>query len=126
MEWGVVMGMLLAVGLFTMLAAAGLAFAQGADTATVGAQSQGTQQGDSVQVGAGSKGDVTPGSSGPQAEGGEGIQPLPVTFPIKPPADPFYGPAMLPIAPGQMRCELIGHATPRQRCEANAQRRSRG
>jgi hypothetical protein len=114
----------LPVVLVTILAAVGPAFSQGADTATTGAQSQGSQQ--AVQVGAGSKGDVTPGSSGPQSEGGEVIQPLPVMFPIRPPADPFYGPAMLPIARHQMRCELIGHVAPKQRCEANAQRRNPG
>ncbi|WP_414476029.1 hypothetical protein [Microvirga sp. M2] len=114
---------LLPVVLVTVLAAAGPAVAQTAE----GSQSQGTQQGDVVQNGAGTKGDVTPGSSGPQPDGtGETIQPLPVMFPIKPPADPFYGPGMLPIAPGPMRCEIIGPAAPRQRCEATAQRRNPG
>ncbi len=112
------MGTLLPVVLVALLAAVGPAFAQ----TTSGAQSQGNQQGDSVQVGAGTKGDVTPGSSGPQVEAGEAIQPLPVTFPIRPPADPFYGPAMLPIAPGPMRCDVIGDTAAKQRCEANAQR----
>jgi hypothetical protein len=112
---------LLPVVLLELLAAVGPAFAQ-----TDPGQSQGSQQRDLVQVGAGTKGDVTPGSSGPQPEPGEAIQPLPVTFTIMPPADPFYGPAMLPIVPRQMRCEVIGDAAPRRRCETNAQRRNPG
>jgi hypothetical protein len=117
------MQILRSVVLITLLGAAGPAFAQ----TSSGAQSQGNQQGDSVQVGAGTKGDVTPGSSGPQLEEhGEPIQPLPATFPVKPAADPFYGPAMLPVVPRQMRCEVIGDAAARQRCEANAQRQNPG
>ena len=65
------MGTMLPLVLVTLLAAVGPAFAQGLGTDSRGAQSQGTQQGDSVQVGAGSKGDVTPRSSGPQPEGGK-------------------------------------------------------
>src|SRR3954447_483365 len=98
-----VMQISLPVGLIMVLVTAAPVFAQGSDTATTGAEAQGSQQRNSVQVGAGSKGDVTPGSSGPQSEGGKGIEPLSVTFPIRPPADPFYGPAMLPIVPRQMR-----------------------
>ena len=60
------------------------------------------------------------------AGGRKGIQPLPVTFPIRPPADPLYGPAMLPIALPQMRCELIGDAAARRRCQASVQRRHPG
>lgn len=105
--------------LATLLALVGPAFAQ--DQATTGPQSQGTQQEDTVQVGAGSKGDVTPGSSGPQSDNGQGIEPLPLTFEIRPPADPFYGPGMLPLAPpGQLRCEIIGDANAKSACEGKA------
>lgn len=107
--------------LVTLLAATGPASAQTAE----GSQSQGTQQGDSVQAGAGTKGDVTPGSSGPHLEeAGQAFHSLPATFPIKPPADPFYGPAMLPVVPRQMRCEVIGDPAARRRCEGNAQRKA--
>jgi len=97
------------------------AFAQGVDTATTGAQSQGAQQSGAVQVGAGSKGDVTPGASGPQSRGGEGLAPAPVTFDIKPPSDPFYGPRQLPFGPPrQLRCAVIGDAGARRTCESKA------
>ena len=115
--------MLVAVGLVTSLAGAGPASAQTAE----GSQSQGTQQGDAVQIGAGTKGDVTPGSSGPQLqEAAEALRPFPLGFSIRPPVDPFYGPAMLPIARGKLRCELIGPAAPKRRCEAQAQSRTPG
>jgi hypothetical protein len=97
------------------------AWAQG--TPETGAESQGTQREGTVQVGAGTKGDVTPGASGPQTSTGEGIEPAAVTFEIRPPVDPFYGPGSLAIeAPQAMRCEMIGHPATRQRCEQQASR----
>ena len=112
---------LLPAVLVTLLAATGPAAAQTAQ----GSQSQATQQGDSVQAGAGTKGDVTPGSSGPQLEeAGQALHSLPATFPIKPPADPFYGPAMLPVVPRQLRCDAIGDPAAKRRCEGNAQRKA--
>ena len=97
--------------------AAGPALAQ-----ETGAHSQGDQQSGSVQVGAGTKGDVTPGASGPQDDdGGDGLEPLPATFEIRSPADPFYGPGMLPVGPPrQLRCEIIQDAAARSRCESRA------
>jgi hypothetical protein len=92
------------------------AWSQG--TPETGAQSQDTQTEDAVQAGAGTKGDVTPGASGPQNDTGEGVEPAPVTFEIRPPVDPFYGPEALAIeAPEALRCEMIGHPATRQRCE---------
>jgi hypothetical protein len=94
-------------------------WAQG--TPDTGAQSQGPQTEGTVQVGAGTKGDVTPGASGPQKGAGEGIEPASVTFEIRPPVDPLYGPGSLAIeAPQALRCEIIGHPATRQRCEQQA------
>ena len=92
------------------------AWAQG--TPETGAQSQDTQTEDAVQAGAGTKGDVTPGASGPQSDAGEAVEPAPVTFEIRPPVDLFYGPRSLAIEPPQARrCEVIGHPATREKCE---------
>jgi hypothetical protein len=94
-------------------------WAQG--TPETGAEAQGTQREGTVQVGAGTKGDVTPGASGPQTSAGEGVEPASITFDIRPPVDPFYGPGSLAIEPPQaLRCEVIGHPAARQRCEQQA------
>lgn len=111
-----VFGVLLVVG--------GSAWAQGT---TMGAQSQGEQQSGSVQVGAGSKGDVTPGASGPQDDLGEGLEPHAVTFEIRPAVDPFHGPGMLPVTPPSgLRCEVIEDASARSACEGKAARLNGG
>ena len=86
-----------------------------------GALSPGNQQSGSVQVGAGTKGDVTLGSSGPQSDAGTGVEPYPVAFDIRPAVDPFKGPGMLPVAPPEeLRCEIIEAAEARSACESKA------
>lgn len=121
------MKLALSLCLLALLAGLPPAFGQGSGTPSVGAQSQGTQQRGSVQQGAGSKGDVTPGASGPQSASGEGLEPGPATFDLKPPVHPFYGPGQLPIgSPDQMRCEVIRDSSIRQNCEEEAARLNGG
>ena len=106
-----------------LLAIAGFAqpaVAQGPDTATTGAHSEGRQQNGAVQAGAGSKGDVTTGSSGPENGGSDPVQPLDPGFDIRPSAHPFLGPVALEIRRrGPLRCDLIADDAPRKRCEAS-------
>jgi hypothetical protein len=112
-----------------MLAAPGLALAQGTGTPTTAAQTGRTQQSATVQVGAGSKGDVTPGASGPRTEGDdvEKVEPLEAGFRIRPPSDPFLGPMQLPIRPpDRLRCDLIQDAAAQRRCESRAASRPNG
>jgi hypothetical protein len=110
---------LVSVWLLFGLASIPAAFAQGPETGSTGAHSQPTQQRGAVQVGAGSKGDVTTGASGPDSSGvGPLPQPAAVTIRLKPPSDPFYGPGQLPIErPRQLRCEMIGDPRARRSCE---------
>jgi putative membrane protein len=112
--------------LLSVLAAPASVLAQ--DSQTGPAQSGEPEQGGTVQVGAGTKGDVTAGASGPQTEGDPaGIEPAEVGFRIRPPSDPFHGPGQLPIQrPGQLRCDQIQDAAAKRLCESRASRPNGG
>lgn len=104
-----------------LAALGGQALAQGQDSASSSSAPGGSQAG-VVEIGAGATtAAVTTGSSGPRPAGGGASkpEPLPLSFSLTPPQRPFLGPGMLPIAANPAkRCELIGHAAARQRCES--------
>jgi hypothetical protein len=110
------------VGCFLVLIlASGLAHAQDSTTAATGAESP--EESGVVQVGAGSNGDVTTGSSGGRAAQNPVVAPDTPGFGLVPPSHPFLGPGMLEVwTPARLRCELIGHDNARRRCEAQAAR----
>jgi hypothetical protein len=100
-----------------------VALSQGNEATTAGTPDDDAKQNRAVQAGAGSKGDVTTGSSGPSSGGSEKVTPLATTFEIRPASHPLFGPEPLALQePRQLRCEVIGHAAARQRCEARATR----
>jgi putative membrane protein len=120
---GVAGGRLLGLWLLlSVLAAPASVLAQG--TQPGAAQGGEPQQGGTVQAGAGTKGDVTPGASGPQSEGDlAGIEPAEAGFRIRPPSDPFHGPGQLPIQrPDRLRCDVIQDAAAKRQCESRASR----
>jgi hypothetical protein len=103
-----------------LLLAAGLGHTQDTPTAATGPE---REESGVVQVGAGSRGDVTTGSSGGPASQSPVVAPEPPGFPLAPIAHPFLGPGTLEVrTPEQLRCELIGHENARRRCEAKAAR----
>lgn len=108
--------------LLSALAAPASVLAQG--TQPGAAQGGGPQQGGTVQAGAGTKGDVTPGASGPQTrDDTPRIEPAEAGFRTRPPSDPFQGPGQLPIQrPDRLRCEEIQDAAARRTCESRASR----
>jgi hypothetical protein len=104
-----------------LLLVSGLAQAQDATTAATGAKSP--EESGAVQVGAGSRGDVTTGSSGSQGADNPSVAPEAPSFSLAPPSHPFLGPGLLEVrTPERLRCELIGHENARRRCEAQAAR----
>ena len=110
------------VGCFlVLLLASGLAHAQDTTTAATGTESP--EESGVVQVGAGSRGDVTTGSSGGRAAANPVVAPEAPGFIVAPVSHPFLGPGLLEVrTPEQLRCELIGHDNARRRCEAQAAR----
>ena len=86
-----------------------------------GAQTQGPADGGgTVQVGAGTKGDVTPGVSGPQ-KGRRGHRARFGHFRDQAPGRPLLRPGSLPIQAPQARAvRSIGYSATRQRCEQQA------
>jgi hypothetical protein len=104
-----------------LLLASGLGYAQDSTTAATGAKSP--KEAGAVQVGAGSRGDVTTGSSGGPAAENPVVAPEAPGFALVPPSRPFLGPGMLEVrTPERLRCELIGDESARRRCEAKAAR----
>ncbi len=98
-----------------------LAHAQDSTTAATGAESP--EEAGAVQVGAGSGGDVTTGSSGGRAAENPVVAPEVPGFTLTPVSHPFLGPGMLELqTPERLRCELIGDENARRRCEAKAAR----
>ena len=98
-----------------------LAHAQDTTSAAVGATSP--KELGAVQVGAGSRGDVTTGSSGGRAAENPVVAPEAPGFALPPVSHPFLGPGMLEVrTPERLRCELIGDGNARRRCEAQAAR----
>jgi hypothetical protein len=112
----------LSVGCFlVLLLASGLAHAQDTTTAATGAESP--EEAGAVQAGAGSRGDVTTGSSGGRAAENPVVAPEVPGFALTPVSHPFLGPGMLEVrTPERLRCELIGDENARRRCEAKAAR----
>ncbi len=112
----------LSVGCFlVLLLASGLTRAQGSTRASTGIKSP--KEAGAVQVGAGSRGDVTTGSSGGPAAENAVVAPEAPGFALAPPSHPFLGPGMLEVrTPKRLRCELIGQENARRRCEAQAAR----
>jgi hypothetical protein len=110
----------LSIGCFlVLLLASWLAHAQDSTTAATGAESP--EESGAVQVGAGSRGDVTTGSSGGRAAENPVVAPEAPGFALAPPSHPFLGPGLLEVrTPERLRCELIGHDNARRRCEAKA------
>jgi hypothetical protein len=100
--------------------ASGPAHGQTSSTdASTGAESP--QGKGAVQAGAGSRGDVTTGASGPEDTANPRVAPAAPGFPLVPASDPFQGPGMLEVqTPERLRCELIGDERARRRCEVNA------
>jgi hypothetical protein len=95
--------------------------AQDATTAATGTESP--EELGVVQVGAGSRGDVTTGSSGGRAAQNPVVAPEAPGFALAPVSDPFLGPGPLEVrTPERRRCELIGEENARRRCEAKAAR----
>ncbi len=104
-----------------LLLASGLGQAQDSTTAATGTESP--EEFGVVQVGAGSRGDVTTGSSGGRAAENPVIAPEAPDFALAPPSHPFLGPGVLEVrTPERLRCELIGHDNARRHCEAKAAR----
>ena len=98
-----------------------LAHAQDSTSAATGTKSP--KESGTVQAGAGSRGDVTTGSSGGQAADNPVVTPEAPGFPLVPPSHPFLGPGVLEVrTPERLRCELIDHENARRRCEAKAAR----
>jgi hypothetical protein len=107
--------------LLVLLLASGLAHAQDSTTAATGTESP--EEAGVVQVGAGSRGDVTTGSSGGRAAQNPVVAPEAPGFALTPVSHPFLGPGLLEVrTPERLRCELIGHENARRRCEAKAAR----
>jgi hypothetical protein len=112
----------LSVGCFlVLLLASGLAHAQDSTTAATGTKSP--KEAGAVQVGAGSRGDVTTGSSGGPAAENPVVAPEVPGFALAPASHPFLGPGLVEVwTPERLRCELIGDENARRRCEAKAAR----
>ena len=110
----------LSVGCFlVLLLAAGLAHAQDTPTAATGAESP--EEAGAVQAGAGSRGDVTTGSSGGRDTQNPVAVPEAPGFALAPVSHPFLGPGLLEVrTPERLRCELIGEENARRRCEKAA------
>jgi hypothetical protein len=101
-----------------LLLAANLGHTQDTPTAASGPE---REESGVVQVGAGSRGDVTTGSSGGQASQSPVVAPEPPGFSLTPVWHPFLGPGMLEVrTPAQLRCELIGEENAHRRCAAKA------
>jgi hypothetical protein len=112
---------ILVCGFLVLILIPWLAHAQDATTAATGTKSP--EESGGVQVGAGSRGDVTTGSSGSQGAENPIVAPEAPGFALAPPSHPFLGPGMLEVrTPERRRCELIGHENARRRCEAQAAR----
>lgn len=106
------------LGVVLSLAVSTSAVAQGNESSSTASQAEGPQQGDAVEIGAGSTAAVTTGSSGPDSSSNPTVPPVAGSFSIRPPQDEFAGPGMLPIrAPQKLRCDLIDEANARQRCQ---------
>jgi len=104
-----------------LILTSGLAHAQDSTTAATGAESP--EEAGAVQVGAGTKGDATTGSSGGRAAENPVVAPEAPGFALAPPSDTFRGPGLLEVrTPERLRCELIGHDNARRRCEAKTAR----
>jgi hypothetical protein len=105
------------VGCFlVLLLASGLGYAQDSTTAATGTESP--EESGVVQVGAGSRGDVTTGSSGGRAAENPVVAPEASGFALAPVSHPFLGPGLLEVrTPERLRCELIGEENARRRCE---------
>jgi hypothetical protein len=114
------------VGCFlVLLLASGLTHAQDTPAAATGTESP--QESGVVQAGAGSRGDVTTGSSGGRAAENPVVAPEAPGFDLTPASHPFLGPGRLEVrAPERLRCELIAHDNARQRCEATKAQSNRG
>lgn len=98
-----------------------LAHAQDSTSAATGTESP--EESGVVQVGAGSRGDVTTGSSGGRAAENPVVAPEAPGFAIAPVPRPFLGPGLLEVrTPERLRCDLIGEENARRRCEAKAAR----
>ena len=116
----------LSIGCFlVLLLASGLAYAQDTPAAATGTESP--VEAGVVQVGAGSLGDVTTGSSGGRAAENPAVTPEAPGFDLTPASHPFLVPGMIEVrTPERLRCELIGHDNARQRCEATKAQSNRG
>jgi hypothetical protein len=108
-----------------LILAPGLAHAQDSTPAAARAESQ-TEEG-IVQAGAGTRDEVTTGTSGGRGTANPIVAPEAPGFALVPPSHPFCGPGMLEVqTPEQLRCDLIGHENARRRCERREARLNRG
>jgi hypothetical protein len=110
--------------LLVLILAPGLVLAQTSTPAASRAESQ--EEEGIVQVGAGTRGDVTTGTSGGRGTPNPVVTPEAAGFALTPISHPFRGPGLLEVrTPERLRCELIGDENARRRCEANEANKAR-
>lgn len=99
-----------------LILAVGPVLAQTSTPAASRAESQ--EEEGIVQVGAGTRGDVTTGTSGGRGTPNPIVAPDAPDFALAPLSHPFRGPGLLEVrTPERLRCELIGEENARRRCE---------